>query len=198
MRRMTLLFFLILFVLQGCKDESAYIGDTYFNQGEYKKAIEAYTNYLKLNPANIKSLYNRGRAYEELGQFEIALVDFNEVLVNDPNHLQAQLSLAGYNYRNKLYEDVIYDCSIVLDSYPQNADALLLRGRSHQKTGKTNLAMDDYNAAISVDEDMGEAYFYRGILQIYLKKVSLACNDFKIAESLNINAASKALKDYCR
>ena len=184
--------------LWGCKDESVYIGDGFFNQGNYEKAIEAYTNYLELNPNNIKSLYNRGRAYEELGNYELALADFNKVLENDPNHVQSRLSIAINLYRNKLYMDVIYVCDNVLETHSQNADAFLLRGKSHQKAYHINLAMDDYNAAIAVNNERGEAYFYRGLLKIYLGRKQSACSDFKIAESLDIKTAVKALKNYCR
>ena len=184
--------------LWGCKDESLYIGDNFFNQGNYEKAIEAYTNYLELNPNNIKSLYNRGRAYEELGNYERALADFKRVLVNDPNHVQSNLSVANNLYRNKLYMDVIYLCDNVLEAHSQNTNAFLLRGKSHQKAGHINLAMDDYNAAIAVNNERGEAYFYRGLLKIYLGRKQSACSDFKIAESLDIKTAVKALKNYCR
>lgn len=184
--------------LWGCKDESLYIGDNFFNQGNYEKAIEAYTNYLELNPNNIKSLYNRGRAYEELGNYELALADFKKVLVNDPNHVQSNLSVANNLYRNKLYMDVIYLCDNVLEAHSQNTNAFLLRGRSHQKVGHINQAMDDYNATIAIDNGKGEAYFYRGILKIYLGRKRSACSDFKIAESLDIKTAVKASKNYCR
>ncbi len=184
--------------LCGCKDESVHLGDSFFNQGNYENAIEAYTGYLKLHPNNIKSLYNRGRAYEELGNYEMALADFNKVLENDPNHVQARLSIANNLYRNKLFMDVIYLCDNVLEDHRENADALLLRGRSHQKTGHINQAMDDYNAAIAVNDDMGEAYFYRGLLKIFLGRTQSACSDFKIAESLDIKTAEKAAKNYCR
>ena len=45
-----------------------------------KKAIELYTESLKLKPNDTKSLYRRGRAYEELKDFDNAVSDFNKVL----------------------------------------------------------------------------------------------------------------------
>ncbi len=187
---------MLVVALGSCKNEDAIIGDRYFRNHEYNKAIVAYTDYLDLKPDNIKSLYNRGRAYEELKKYKEAFEDFSEVLKIDPNHVQAHLSVAADFYRKKLFKDAIYQCDLVLKN-TQNANAYLLRARGRQKIGQVRDAMDDYNAAISLNSDLGEAYFYRGTLKIYSKKKSSACADFKIAESLNIQAAAKARKDYC-
>jgi len=190
------IFLIWLIVLGSCNKEDALIGDRYFRNGEYQKAITAYTEYLRLKPDNIKSYYNRGRAYEELGDYVNAVLDFNEVLNLDPDHVQAHLSIAAGFYRRKLYQDVIYQCDLVLEN-SQNADAYLLRARSKHKSGMIRSAMDDYNASISLDNDLGDAYFYRGTLKIYMKRKSSACADFKIAESLDVQAAVKARKEYC-
>ncbi len=197
MKSKIVVFFLFIATLGACKDEDAYIGDRYFNNKEYQKAINAYTEYLVLKPDNIKSIYNRGRAFEELGQFTEAVNDFNKVLKLDPNHVQSRLSLATDLYRNKLYKDAIYQCDLVLE-HSQIMMAYFIRAKGNQKAGKIDPAMDDYNSAIALDHGFGEAYFYRGTLKIYKKLNRSACNDFKIAESLDIAAATKAIKDYCR
>jgi tetratricopeptide (TPR) repeat protein len=190
-------FIILLFIALGsCKNEDAIIGDRYFRSGEYEKAIDSYTDYLALKPDNIKSLYNRGRAYEELGKYQEAVKNFNKVLELDPNHMQAHLSIAAEFYRQKLYQDAIYQCDLVLKNN-QSSHAYLLRARGKQKSGKIREAMADYNAAISLDSNMGEAYFYRGTLKIYSKMKTSACADFKIAESLNMQAATTARKEYC-
>ena len=189
---------ILLISLFGCEDESSRMGDGYFKKGQYQEAVNAYTEYLSLKPNNIKALYNRGRAYEELGEFEKALADFNRVLENDDNHIQAQLSIAKDDFRKKEYLDVIYKCDIVLERSPQNLQAHLLKGQAYQKEGELKQAMDSYNQAISINKDFGVAYLYRGSLRIYLKQRTAACNDFKIAESLNVQGASKAREDYCK
>ena len=188
---------LLLIAFGSCKNEDAILGDRYFKIGEYDKAIVAYTDYLSLKPDNIKSIYNRGRAYEELGKYDLAVKDFNNVLKFDPNHVQAHLSLAADFYRQKLYQDAIYQCDLVLE-VNQNAHAYLLRARGKQKSGKIKDAMADYNAAISLNDNLGEAYFYRGTLKIYTKNKTAACADFKIAESLDMQAAATARKQYCK
>lgn len=192
------LYVIITLGLLACKDERSDLGDTYFQNGEYQKAIEAYTEYLRLEPTHLKSLYNRGRAYEELGEFEKALADFNKVLKEDPQNVNALLSItADYYYRQQDYENTIFYAEKVL-KYDENAMAHTLMGKGHQKLGELNEAMNAYNAAISVNKEYADAYISRGSLRIYLKQRSKACNDFKIAQSLGAKSADELTKKYCK
>ena len=70
MWRNSIAFFIILgLVLTSCGNEDEIMGDRLFEQGKYHDAISAYTKYLELQPTHVKSIYNRGRAFEELGQY---------------------------------------------------------------------------------------------------------------------------------
>ena len=137
--------FIIMTIFWACEDENSRLGDAYFNNGDYEKAISAYSEYLSLKPNNIKTLYNRGRAYEELGMYDKALKDFNQVLVNDLDHIQTHLSIGTDHFRNKRYKDAIYQSELVLAKNPQNSHAYLLRARSNQMEGKLKDAMTGYN-----------------------------------------------------
>ena len=48
---------IMIFALLGCEDDSSRVGDRYFKNGEYQKAVDAYSEYLALKPNNIKTLY---------------------------------------------------------------------------------------------------------------------------------------------
>jgi len=73
------------FFLFSCERDSSKLGDQYFNSGEYELAIQEYTEYLKLRPKHVKTIYNRGRAYEEMGIYQRALEDFLTVIDIDEN-----------------------------------------------------------------------------------------------------------------
>ena len=103
------LFLSIIIIAVGCGKEEERKGDVYFNAGKFKKAITAYNEFLKLNPRDIESLYNRGRSYEELGQFEVAFNDFKTVLEIDRKNTTAYLSLSKYHYRKGNYKQALYE-----------------------------------------------------------------------------------------
>jgi len=71
-----LLYFLGWVFLIACSEQASEEGDLYYQAGDFEQAIRSYSAYLELNPTNVKTLYNRGRAYEELELFELAFKDF--------------------------------------------------------------------------------------------------------------------------
>jgi len=187
-----------MLVVVACKDERSEHGDMYFKNGQYEKAIDAYTEYLRLEPTHLKSLYNRGRAYEELGQYTEALEDFNAVLKEDPQNINALLSVTSdYYYRQQDYENTIFYAEKVL-KIDESAMAHTLKGKAFQKLGKLNEAMAAYNAAISVDDEFADAYISRGSLKIYLNQKSRACADFRMAANLGVESADDLVSKYCR
>lgn len=55
--------------------ENMLLGDIRNLQGENEKAVQAYNDYLLIDPHDEKYLLKRGRLYEKLGEFELALED---------------------------------------------------------------------------------------------------------------------------
>ena len=68
-------------------------GEEYENRGEYKKALEAYSKVIELNPNFVGGYNNRGTLYYRLGEYENALEDFNKVIELNPNF--------GWGYYNR-------------------------------------------------------------------------------------------------
>lgn len=190
---------LIIITAVSCKDEQSELGDRYFQRGEYQKAVEAYTEYLKLEPTHIKSLYNRGRAYEELKQYDKALADFHKVVKEDPLNVNAYLSIASdYYYRQRDYQNTIFYAEKILNLNENSVTAHTLKGKAHQKLGDLQKAMSAYNAAISVNKNYPDAYLSRGLLRLHLKKNRLACADLRMASSLGSKSADNIVAKYCR
>ena len=55
-------------------------GDNFYNNKDYRSAINAYNNALDLDPHFHKVLINRGTSYMCLGEFDLALNDFNRAI----------------------------------------------------------------------------------------------------------------------
>ena len=89
-----------------------------------------------------------------------------------------------------------FDKVIKVDA--ENSIAHFFKGRSQHKLGLTREAMNSYDLAININPNYGEAYLYRGALNMHLNKRSSACNDFRLAQSLKIEDANGAIKRYCK
>lgn len=53
-------------------------GTAYRHEKNLDKAIEYYSTAIKLQPMNEYLYYNRARAYEDVGEFKLAAVDYNK------------------------------------------------------------------------------------------------------------------------
>ncbi len=188
---------LILFLL-GCNSGESRKADQLFSQGKFEEAITAYSHYISENPRSIGAIYNRGRAYEELGKYEQAEQDFTKVSELDEKNVNAYLSLAKLYYRQELYTKALIYTENALEINENSADGYFLNARSQHQLGYIDGAMESYTLAIKINKDYGEAYLYRGALKIHKNQTRSACEDFKKAENLEVADASAILKKYCK
>ena len=93
--------FILAFLLFSCASEESRLADSYYQNKNYRKAIEYYSESLKLKPNDTQSLYRRGRSYEEISEYKKALSDYNKVLSIDNDNVNAILSLAINTIREK-------------------------------------------------------------------------------------------------
>ena len=78
----------------GKKVNALWDGKKYTNP---KKAIEYLNNVIKLKPKEVSAYYNRGVAYDELGQYQRAIENYNQAIRLKPDLAQA------YNNRAVIY-----------------------------------------------------------------------------------------------
>lgn len=190
---------LILFSISliSCQEkEELKLANQYYNDGEYKKAVEFYTEHLKMKPAHEIALYNRGRAYEELGQYEKAVDDFLKVIEINPRNSGAYLSYGKHFYRQKDYDNAAYQFEKAYKLNTNSSKSATLLARAYHKSGKVEDAMEYYNIAINSDRDNAEAFFYRGALKLHLKQ-SGACNDLQMAKNIGYDGAVNLYNQYC-
>ncbi|MCY4387731.1 MAG: tetratricopeptide repeat protein, partial [Desulfurellaceae bacterium] len=64
-----------------------YLGVTFHQQGDYKRAIDSYDQSIALDPQNVGPYYNRGIAKHVLGDYQGAIADFDKALALDPQNV---------------------------------------------------------------------------------------------------------------
>ena len=191
------LFAAFVIFLGACDSKNSQQGDQLFADGDYEQAVSQYTDYIEYNPEDIKSIYNRGRAYEELGQYDKSLADYEKTLEIDPKNFNALMSVGKFHFRNEDYGDAAFYFDKAVKVKERSANAHYLSGRANHKLGETGKAMEGYNQAINLNGDYGEAYLYRGALKVFMKKKSGGCDDIKKAANLEAPEAAEALQKYC-
>lgn len=189
---------LATFFFSSCGSQETNKRDELFKKEDYKGAITAYDNFLSSQPKNVKALYNRGRAYEELGDFSSAEKDFKAALALDSKNHQILLSLSNIYQKQKNHSAALLYADYAVEIPGAPAMAYFMKGRAMHQLGNTQEAYKEYSAAIKMDKDFGQAYFYRGMLKVATDRQKSGCDDLNMALKLGFQEAQTALDKYCK
>ena len=70
------------------------LGNDLFDTNQYQKAVEAYGKALELQPNNPDVLTDQGVMYRALGQFDLAIANFEKAQKVAPDHYQSLINMA--------------------------------------------------------------------------------------------------------
>ena len=188
----------LLFLFTACGKNLGEQGFDKYQQGDYKGAIELFTQYIADHPQDADAFYNRGRAYEESGELDKAIEDFNTATTISPDEHSFWMSLGICNFKLKRYANTVSNMDALLQKNANDAQAYVLQGRAYSHLKEVKKAIDAFDAALRADERSGEAYLHRGILKSAAGAVSGGCSDLKKAESLGVKEAPSFYKKWCR
>ncbi|MBC6368045.1 tetratricopeptide repeat protein [Algoriphagus sp. AK58] len=184
--------------LFSCSEQKSNPADRYFEKGQYELAAQSYTDHLKNKPTDVKTLYGRGRAFQQLGKLTEAQADFEAALTQEPNNFQVLLGLSAIQLEQKNYASALLYATKAEEIPGAPAMASFLKGRALHQLGMPEDALKSYGNAIQIDKDFGQAYYNRGLLKVALERKKQACEDFKLASVLEYPGASEALQKYCK
>jgi tetratricopeptide (TPR) repeat protein len=169
-------------------DDSAAVhngfGEVFADQGQAKKAEEAYRKALALDPRFLKAGFNLAELLSEQGRLEEALKHFDAVAKVDPNYPGLNLAMAISYQRQKRYTEAIDAFERAVKASPDDPRVYLRIGIAYfELGGSENLgkARTYLDRAIEKNRQLNEAYYYRGRVLLALKKPESALDDFKTA-----------------
>ena len=156
-------------------------GNAYFMQGDFDRAIQDYSETIKLNPHFADAYNNRGKAYFMQGDFDRAIADFNKAIKLKPNYAIAYNN-RGIACGNKGdFDHAIQNFNRAIALKPDFADAYKNRGIAYRIKGDFDHAIQDFDKAIKLKSDFAEAYFNRGCTWLHLGEWEKAKADLTTA-----------------
>ncbi len=129
----------------------------YAKKGNFDKAIEEYTEAIRLHPKFAQAYCNRGAAYADKGNIDKAIEDFTEFIRLDPKFAPAYCN-RGMAYAKKgNFDKAIEDSTEAIRLDPKFAQAYNTRGWAYEQKKHSYKALSDYTEAIRLDPKVAPA-----------------------------------------
>ena len=185
---------------------------SYNGLGEYAKAVADLDKAIELDPADIASFIDRGKAKAYMNDLEGSKKDFEYVLTKDSLGKQGQAAfyyLGMIAYQEGKFELSInyYDKLIVL--LPTDAELYFNRGAAKGMIRDFAGSIKDYDKAIQLKPDYTEAWANRGVAKINLltsngtikpakDQTCDACTDLKKAKEMGDRTVDDMIFLFCK
>ena len=131
-----------------------------YRQGSFENATIDLVESLKAN-RQFLTYYYLGLSYFRLGDLELSISQFQKVLDENPDFLQARLMLAMTFLQQKRIDDCIREVNFVLTKDEHSGVAYNILGSAQLLNNDYDAAMQSFNRAIEIDP---------GAVDVYLKK----------------------------
>lgn len=160
-------------------------GISYYNKGEYEKAVDRFTKLLIIDPDNEKAFLWRGMAKSKMYNIKGALADFSEALEIDPLYTAALCSRGEILTRMGDSNKALMDFNLAISIEPNYTEAYKGRGSAYRYAGRFEDALRDFSNTIKLDPRCDEAYYLRGLIYLDLGEMEKALRDFNKALEIN-------------
>ena len=148
----------------------------------YDAAVDYFDFALEYEPGNPDFHAEKGRSYLRIGENMLAISAFENALLIYPDHLPAKQGLAEVKEGGDLI--LLQQLNQVIADANANAQTYKQRGFYRMNHGDSLGAIEDFTAAIALDEFDTESFYYRGKIYTAKKDWNKAEHDFSAALAL--------------
>ena len=118
-------------------------GMSLYGSGDYRRAIEEFSQTIELDPQYAEAYYIRGLSYANLGQYERAIEDYDKAIELEPQFAQAYASRASSYFLLKQDKRAIEDYDEAIKIDPNDGYAHYWRGQAHSQLGNSAQSTKD-------------------------------------------------------
>lgn len=163
---------------------------------KYNDAILSYGQAIDYNPGQVFYYFNRGVLQSEMIDFISSVGTNVRVLTMDDQGI-TRARVQNEPSKTYDYSAAINDMKIVAGLYPEFPYTYYNMGNMYCRSGELPEAISQYDKALELYPYIGEAYYNRGLVLIYLKDKEKGCLDLSKAGELGIKEAYNVINRYC-
>jgi tetratricopeptide (TPR) repeat protein len=134
------------------------LGVLYLNRRDFRKAVDAFSAAIALEPHDGESWRHRGLGRIGLGEFAAARSDLDKAIELDPSDSDSYRARAESNVELGNLEQALTDCMFALRGNGRDADALHIKGMAQAGLTRYKSALASLNSAINADPNRAEFY----------------------------------------
>ncbi|MEB3886897.1 tetratricopeptide repeat-containing serine protease family protein [Lyngbya sp. CCY1209] len=164
-------------------------GAANYGRGNFRAAINDFTQSLRLDGNNRDAYIFRGVARFDQKDYEGAIADYNRALQIDNNYADAYVGRGLARRQQGDLQGAIADYNRALQIDNNYAYAYVGRGNVHRNQGDYEGAIADFNRALQIDPNSADAYHNRGATRVDQKDYEGAIADFNQALQIDNNYA---------
>ena len=143
-----------------------------------KMALTVFDELSIVLPSFCEIYYQRARLYDDVGESEQALENYEATLDLDPGHVRAKFNMGLLLAKMERHGEAVEQFSQVLFLRPRLANAYLNRGVSREELGDYDLAIEDYTMALEIDDANENAIFNRARINYQQGRLAAAKSDY--------------------
>lgn len=146
----------------------------------WRNSETLWSYVIKHYPNNDDAYVSRGGFYNDQGQYELAIKDFNRAIALNPNYAEAFNNRGLAYLRRKDYEKAYEDFSRAVTLDKNLAEGYHNRSEIYKIRGEFEKAIHECNKAIEIRFDYKEALNDRAIIYLTMKDYSKALEEFNL------------------
>jgi tetratricopeptide (TPR) repeat protein len=133
-------------------------GDKAEAEKMFTKALEMYSEAIRLKGNNFETVMNRGITYSMMGDHTRALSDFQAALGINPSAVNLYGNIAFEKVQLGMFAESIADANKVVQALPNDANGYYYRGTAYVNTGQVNEAINDLVRATQLNPKFSGAW----------------------------------------
>jgi protein O-mannosyl-transferase len=146
---------------------------------DWKDEVTLWSDAKKKSPNQVRTYNNIGEAYDQLGKYDEAIIEFEGALKIDPNYFFGLNNLGNiYGKQRKLPQAIGY-FEKALKQKPDYSPAYYNLARALHLTGKRQEAAESYRKAIKFNPYFEQAFYNLAYLAMELSLFDEAIENFK-------------------